>query len=314
MPWIRQGLIFAADQRYPWMASHAQCPVADPTGDGRLRIYFATRDSQNRSVATYIEVASADPGNVIYVHDRPVLGLGALGCFDDSGVIPSWIVSHAGLKYLYYIGINVGTTVPYRNAIGLAVSSDGGESFSRMYSGPVLDRFASEPHLCTTPCVLVENGKWKMWYGAGTEWRVMENKAEPFYNIRYTESSDGVIWQRPGRLAIDLNPQQGGIGRPSVVREKDRYRMWFSARGASDYRTNKAHSYRIGYAESADGETWSRKDELAGIGLADEGWDSEMLAYPYVYQWRESLYMVYNGNGFGRSGFGYAIANHPQGT
>ena len=90
--------------------------------------------------------------------------------------------------------------------------------------------------------------------------------------------------------------------------------MWFSARGVRDYRTQKAHSYRIGYAESRDGLNWTRKDELAGIDIAAEGWDSEMIAYPYVYRRGGKLHMVYNGNGFGRSGFGYAVADPVERT
>ncbi len=310
MRWIRKGFIFAPDGRQEWTSSHAQVPVVDQIGERRLRIYFGTRDSQNRSRPTFIEVSADEPRDVLYVHDRLALALGNLGCFDDSGVIPAWLVNHQGLKYLYYIGVNVGTTVPYRNALGLAISSDGGETFERAYPGPVLDRFASEPYLCASPCVLVENGTWKMWYTAGLGWKVVDGKPEPLYNICYTESLDGVNWQRPGHVAIPLRAsEEGGLSRPSVLPGPDLYRMWFSARGVSNYRTEKAHSYRIGYAESHDGIVWSRNDDLAGIDVAPQGWDSEMIAYPCVYRWQEDLYMVYNGNGFGRSGFGYAIAD-----
>jgi hypothetical protein len=149
-----------------------------------------------------------------------------------------------------------------------------------------------------------------MWYAAGLKWELIDGKPEPFYHICYAESEDGVSWQRPGRVSIDLvPPEEGGVGRPCVVPGTDLYRMWFSFRGARDYRTNRAHSYRIGYAESFDGVAWTRKDELAGIDVAEQGWDSEMIAYPYVY-WRQgSVHMIYNGNGFGRSGFGYAVGD-----
>jgi hypothetical protein len=32
-----------------------------------------------------------------------------------------------------------------------------------------------------------------------------------------------------------------------------------------------------------------------------------MIAYPYVYEYGGRKYMVYNGNGFGKSGFGFAV-------
>ena len=69
---------------------------------------------------------------------------------------------------------------------------------------------------------------------------------------------------------------------------------------------NKKDSYRIGYADSADGVRWERKDHLAGIDISGEGWDANMIAYPHVLDWRGQRFLFYNGNGFGKSGFGYA--------
>ena len=71
------------------------------------------------------------------MHDRPVLDLGELGCFDDVGVMPSCIVNVDGAKLLYYAGWNTSTTVPYRISIGLAVSDDGGYTFV----GFIMDQF-----------------------------------------------------------------------------------------------------------------------------------------------------------------------------
>ncbi|HEX5810363.1 MAG TPA: hypothetical protein VFY25_16960 [Anaerolineales bacterium] len=308
MRWQKKGLIFKPDHHYDWMVSHAQVPIADPVSGNRLRLYFGTRDSRNRTVTTFIEVAAKNPNEILHLHDRPVLSLGRLGCFDDSGVMPSWIVNHEGKKYLYYIGWNIGVTVPYRNSIGLAVSEDGGQTFNRLYEGPILDRIHSEPHLCATPCVLIENSIWRMWYLSGTEWKIHSGHPEPYYHIKYAESTDGVHWKRDGKVCIDFrNSEEGGIARPSIIKDGDIYRMWYSYRGSSDYRMNKSHAYRVGYAESFNGTDWKRKDELAGIDLSDTDWDSEMIAYPFVIKTDDRLMMFYNGNGFGRSGVGYAI-------
>ncbi|HKX31021.1 MAG TPA: hypothetical protein VJ302_25250, partial [Blastocatellia bacterium] len=95
--------------------------------------------------------------------------------------------------------------------------------------------------------------------------------------------------------------------RPTVLAEADRFRMWFCFRGGEDFRDG-AHSYRIGYAESKDGRAWQRLDELAGISISEEGWDSKMLAYPSVVRGHGRTYLFYNGNGFGLSGIGCAMA------
>jgi hypothetical protein len=83
--------------------------------------------------------------------------------------------------------------------------------------------------------------------------------------------------------------------------------MWYTRRGAADYREDPASAYRIGYAESPDGVRWTRMDERAGIDVSENGWDSVMIAYPFVYQHRGVKYMLYNGNGFGQTGIGYAV-------
>lgn len=306
--WEKRGLIFSADRRYPWMVSHAQVPLVDEVSSDILRIYFGTRDEHNRTVTSYIEVRADNPSKVLYVHDKPILELGELGCFDDSGVMPSWIVNHQGVKYFYYIGWNVGTTVPYRNSIGLAMSTDGGNSFRRMFKGPVLDRSRDEPHFCATPCVLIEGGIWRMWYLSCVRWEWYEGKAEPYYHIKYAESKDGITWDKRGIVAVDFKtPEEGGLVRPCVIRDKNGYRMWYSYRDGKDFRIRKDRSYRIGYAESPDGLSWTRKDEDAGIDVSDSGWDSDMTAYPFVHVGSNGkTYLFYNGNGFGRSGFGYA--------
>ena len=76
------------------------------------------------------------------------------------------------------------------------------------------------------------------------------------------------------------------------------YRMWYSYRG---------QNYRIGYAESKDGLRWVRKDKEVGIDLSKDGWDSEMIEYAYVFQHGKHKIMLYNGNGYGLTGIGYAV-------
>jgi hypothetical protein len=92
-----------------------------------------------------------------------------------------------------------------------------------------------------------------------------------------------------------------------VLKEDGVYKMWYATRQGQDYREDKTQSYRIGYAESADGIGWRRLDEQAGIDVSENGWDSEMVEYPCVIAPNGRKYLFYNGNGFGRSGIGYAV-------
>lgn len=307
MKWIKKGLIFSAANQFEWMAHHACVPIADKVNDEVLRIYFGPRDRQGRTRTAFIEVEADNPSNVLYVHDRPVLELGKLGTFDDSGAMPSCIVNHNGKKYLFYIGWNVGVTVSYRNSIGLAVSEDGGLSFNRVFEGPVVDRNLLEPYFCASPFVIFDEGKWKLWYASSTGWVVVNEKPEPIYQIKYAESDDGCHWVRNNTTCIEYTFEGEANARPAVIKENGLYRMWYCFRGSIDYRTNKDQSYRLGYAESGDGIKWIRKDDVVGIERSTEGWDSIMMEYCCVYEHKGRKYMLYNGNGFGETGFGYAV-------
>jgi len=306
MNWIKKGVIFAPNHNYDWMVSHASIPVVEEVREGVLRIYFGTRDGSGRSHTSYLEVEAARPENILYVHDKPILSLGRPGTFDDSGIMPSWIVNHQDKKYFYYIGWNPQVTVTYRLAIGLAVSEDGGQNFRKISEGPVCDRSIEEPFFNTAPCVVFA-GAWKMWYISCTGWETVSGNPEPRYHVKYADSIDGINWRRTGVVCIDYDEQTDAIGRPCVFKEDGLYKMFYSHRRVLNYRTDRDQAYRLGYAESVDGLTWTRRDEEVGIGKADNGWDSDMIEYCFRYEYRGRKYLFYNGNGFGRSGFGYAV-------
>jgi predicted GH43/DUF377 family glycosyl hydrolase len=309
MKWEKKGLIFKPDRNSEWMAHHACVPIADKLNDKVIRIYFGPRDQQGRTTTTFLEVEADNPSKVLYQHDRPVLGLGKLGAFDDSGAMPSCIVNRDGKKFLYYIGWNKGVTVPYRNSIGLAVSHDGGLSFGRVSEGPVLDRTPTDPYFTASPFVLYdeEEQKWKLWYASSTGWTLINGHPEPSYQIKYAESADGISWTRNDMVCLNYIFEGEANARPCVLKGNGKYRMWYCFRGSVDYRTDKAQSYRLGYAESRDGRNWQRMDDKVGIDRSDDGWDSIMMEYPCVYEHGGRKYLLYNGNGFGETGFGYAV-------
>lgn len=101
MKWAKHGMIIEPPRGLDWMVTHAQLPVADRIGDSHYRIYFAGRNSDNRSQIGYVEVDLNEPRKILHITKRPVLELGPLGSFDDSGVFPSWLVEHDGKKFLF---------------------------------------------------------------------------------------------------------------------------------------------------------------------------------------------------------------------
>ena len=53
-------------------------------------------------------------------------------------------------------------------------------------------------------------------------------------------------------------------------------------------------------------KNWIRNENIE-LDTSPNGWDSEMVCYPYIFTYCENKYMFYNGNGFGKTGIGYAI-------
>lgn len=296
--WRKLGLIFRVERNADWMQTHSAVPFAERLLEDVFRVYFTTRDGANRSHIGYVDLDLVPPFRIIGVSPKPVLAPGPLGGFDDSGAMGSWMTEADGKRHLYYQGWNLGQTVPFRNAIGLATEQQPGV-FQRHCPGPILDRSMFEPHFCGTPCVIADDDRWRMWYLSCTEWLIENGTPKHKYHIKYAESLDGIEWKRRGEVAIDFkDSEEYAISRPSVMKDPDRWRMWYSYRG---------DRYRIGYAESSDGVSWARLDGTAGIDASPSGWDSEMIEYPFVFDHRGSRYMLYNGNDYGRSGFGLAV-------
>jgi hypothetical protein len=297
MTWRKLGHVYAPDGSKPWMRTHAANPFAEHLAGDRFRIYFSARDDRNRSCIAFVDIDLKDPSEVLLEADAPVLGPGAPGMFDDSGCSIGCIVPVAGRRFLYYMGWHVTDHALWQNAVGLAVSEGPGQPFRRISDFPVVELNAVDPYTISYPWVRYERGGFRMWYGSSTETAArLEDIRHP---IKYAESDDGVRWSRSGAIALDVDsPGEFAICRPCVVRDGGLFRMWFCSRG---------DAYRIHDAESPDGMTWLRRHDSAGIDVSPEGWDSDMIEYPHVFDHGGERYMLYAGNGYGRTGFGLAV-------
>jgi predicted GH43/DUF377 family glycosyl hydrolase len=300
--WTKLGLIFRPNQRFDWMFSHAQLPVADRLKGNVYRVYFASRTKEQRSHIGYVELDITNPYKMLCISEKPILIPGPIGFFDEHGVFPASIVNYDDKKYLYYIGWNQGYKQPlFYASIGLAISTDNGQSFQRYSKAPILSRSEYDPCLVTSPHVFIDGDIWRMTYVSGIKWEEMNGRLKSYYHIKYAESKDGIQWDRKGIIAVDFqSDKETNIARSSVIREDRMYKMWYCYWFSTT-------PYRIGYAESKDCIHWMRKDELAGITASEYGFDNEMICYPNVLVHNGRKYMLYNGNNFGREGFGFAM-------
>ena len=202
-------------------------------------------------------------------------------------------------------------SVPYRNAIGLAVSRDGGTRFERLFPGAVVDRNRDEPFFTASPCVLRIGEVWHLWYASTIRFVEVKGCPEPVYVLKHATSPDGIEWQRDNEPILPQLHDEEAIARPTIVKLGDSYHMWFCHRGSRDFRDG-ADSYAIGHAFSPDGLNWTRTEGDAGPPRADGGFDARMQTYPCVVRHGGWLHLFYNGDGFGREGIGYARAPDPS--
>ena len=302
MRWRKLGRVYTAQGEHDWATSHAYVPTSMMVNDERIRVYAAFRDAEGIGRVGYVDVDVANPLQVLEVSPEPVLDIGEPGMFDDNGVTPLSLCRDGDTVRLYYAGWQLGVRVRYYLFTGLAVSADGGATFRRHARVPVLDRSDSEPLVRTGGCVLSRNGRWEMWYAGGGRFIEIDGKPRPTYNLRHLLSGDGVSWGDEGQVCLELEAEgEYGFGRPFVVDDGQRLRMWYSIRIAGI-------GYRLGYAESDDGLTWERLDERAGLDVSADGWDSDMIGLACIQPTPHGTYMFYNGNAYGETGFGVAVA------
>lgn len=314
MKWIKHGLIFnPTEHQLPNACQQfAQSPQA-LVMDNAIRIYFSTRAiDRNGKFLSHIAFVDMQKNlrDVIRVSDCTVIPLGELGTFDEHGIFPMSVMRHGDAVYGYICGWNRRVSVSVDTGIGLAISHDGGLTFERTGPGPVLAASLHEPCLVGDGFVKAIDGVFYMWYIFGTRWKKYAADAAPdrTYKIGHATSNDGVNWVKeesrqivPDRLGPDESQAL-----PSVVQIGKRLHMFFCYRESFDFRKTKGRGYRIGHAWSDDMINWVRDDDAAVLEGTPSGWDSDMQCYPHVFESDGKVYLLYNGNEFGRLGFGLA--------
>ena len=300
MKWEKMGLIYGPDGKYKWAKHSALTPTPILKDDQTIRVYVGFRDDKGVSRIGYVDVDADNPSKIKSVSEDPVLDIGLPGTFDDNGVILGDIVQYDKKLRMYYVGFQLVEKVKFLAFTGLAISTDGGESFKRYSNAPVMDRNHDSLFIRAAHTVMIENAKWKLWIASGSDWEIINNNHYPKYNIEYNESPDGIMFNEKSCLCIEAHKPEYRIGRPRVYKIDGLYRMFYTV---GDIQGN----YLPGYAESEDGVNWVRKDSYLDLTLSNSGWDSRTLCYPTLIAYKEKTYMFYNGNDMGKDGFGYAV-------
>lgn len=310
MKWVKKGHIFKPNGTLEWSVSHAQIPRALILKD-RIRIFYATRYFDDKglplSQTSFIDVDKFDLTKIIKVEEKVSLELGDRGSFSEFGIHPTMLVRNGEEVVFFYQGWQRSDPFPYKTEIGIATSLNDGNSFISEGEGPVLGISPEDPHFVNGVFIHQEKGINHMWYSSGTEWIQDNGRYESVYKIKYASSTNFDNWNLNKSFCIPENEENECQNSATVIKINDTYHMWFCYRPGLNFR-NANRGYRIGYASSKDLLNWERDDSKCGIDVSSDlnSWDSEMICYPYVFRLEDRIIMLYCGNYFGKTGFGYA--------
>lgn len=296
--WETLGRILQPDRNIHWLSTWTGSSCALRVDETSLfDIYVTGRDSANRSLIGRIRIDIENPTELLEITSGPALSVGELGAFDENGVSYPYLVEHNDKVFMYYTGWMPTVLTPFQNHLGLAVQTTSGV-FARASRAPLLERNDDDYLSIGSACVIVESGVWRMWYTSFRRWATSAAQPKHNYIIKYAESGNGINWVRRNQICIDAqNEGEHSIARPTVLKVGGVYHMWYCYRG---------DEYRIGYAQSANGINWERRDDYVGLQPSKEGWDTDSQCYPHVFRYGNYLYMLYNGNDYGRDGLGLA--------
>jgi sucrose-6-phosphate hydrolase SacC (GH32 family) len=310
--WKKLGIVFNPTEvkNLSWLQEFAQAPSVLEF-DNFIRVYFSCRPPRDKngqyvSHTAFLDLNRKNLFEVLDIAENPILALGELGTFDEFGIYPTSVIRNGNNVLAYYAGWTRCESVPFNVAIGLAVSHDEGVTFKKAGKGPILSYSVDEPFILSGPKIRRFNDRFYLFYIAGRKWIENNGNPEPVYKIRMAYSDDGLSWTKFNKDIIESRIEEDEAqASPDVFYKNGKYHMFFCYRYSLNFR-GKEKGYRIGYASSKDLTNWVRDDNKAGIGVSEDGWDSEMIAYPHVFELDNKIYLFYLGNQVGRYGFGLA--------
>jgi predicted GH43/DUF377 family glycosyl hydrolase len=226
---------------------------------------------------------------------NPVLDLGSSGSWEDNNVhYPTVLFNGTGYQ-MWYSGHD-GTN--YRT--GYATSFDG-VTWNKYPLNPVLNLGPGgsfDEFYAAQPSVIYDGVTYHMWYSGVT--------SSGIGRTGYATSPDGIAWTKYGGNPV-LNIGSSGswddirANAPEVIYHDGIYHMWYSGSDGSHY--------RIGYASSMDGVSWTKYSGNPVLDLGPSGsWDDHNVAWPSIVYDGSMYYLWYSGSDGVNTRLGYATS------
>lgn len=297
--WDKIGLIYTLDDniKSEFLLTHASNPTAVEIKDGLFRVFFSGRDAKNRSSISAFDL-DMESFQVVNDFKKPLLEFDPNSSFFPDGISCSSVYKVKNIQYLTFMGWINKENEHWRGLIGRVRL--GSELEILKGSSEILLNLSDFDKVSLSyPFIIFENGLYKMYYGSTVEWKYENN--EMLHVINYAESKDGHNFNPKGLAFPYISGVAQAFSRPTILIQGNEMHAWFSYRGGN------GDKYKIGYAVSNESNSWKLELSKNTIFTSNEGWDSEMVEYPYVFQYKKETFMLYNGNQYGKTGIGLAV-------
>ena len=300
MQWDKIGQLYQCQQRHPKLQSHAANPLPVHLDGDVYRVYFSARDDHNRSSVGAVDIDIMTQ-TMVNEHHQPFFEHGPPNSFYSHGVsIGNTYQAADGITYMLFMGWKCDPGQHWFGQIGrLRVHDD--YSLTLDSEQPFMALDEHDPISLSYPWVHKEGDIYRMWYGSTVEWDA--GNGEMLHILKSAESVDGHHWQKTeGAVPYKVGVAQA-FSRPTVIQlagQQPAHRMWYSVRSGD------GSAYKIGMSHSDDLVNWTLYSNQATVSVSEHGWDSQMVEYPFVFQHKQDVFMLYNGNDYGKTGFGLA--------
>ena len=273
--------------------------ISNPTlldiGKSRQRIFVSTRNKHNQSSIAYFDICLASlrqknkASLLLRVEDYPNSffrdGIGLGGVYEQNGTT--------------IFGFMAWQKVPnehWRGEIGTFSVNDNLTEVQDVSVEPQISiDQQTNPISLSYPAYYQRPDELRIWYGSTIAWDA--GNGEMHHVIKSAEyEGDGHWCDHKQCISSSLVGYQA-FSRPSVISLDDRYLMAYSCREAGA-------KYVIKFSISDDLKIWKQK-RIPIFGQT-AGQDDEMQCYPFLFRHDDEVYMLYNGNHYGKSGVGLA--------
>lgn len=269
--------------------SHAANPVVVKLDDCIYRIFFNSRDLNQRS-SVYSVDFNLDSKRLIPNTLRTQFLLGDSNSYFKDGIS---LGSHFVLDGFNWIGFMGWVNPPSEHWHGTIGRFRLESNFDLEYieKTPWFDLDTDDQISLSYPAVYFSQNVMHVWYGTTLTWD--GGNGEMVHVLKEKISKDFVQFKASNRFLEWKMGDAQAFSRPSIVEVQDGLLMAYSVRG------NKT-KYRIGFGTIRDDITVIK--EIASYSPSKSPWENEMVEYPYLVAHKGSIYMFYNGNGYGKSG------------